>query len=325
MKSLFVGVALGWLAAFGSAVGAQDYPTKPISLIVPYAAGGPADSLSRMVVERLSKDLGQQVIIENITGAGGTLGAARGAAAVPDGYTMVLASNGTHAAAPALYPNLKYHPIDSHELIGMISRNPIAVVARKDLPANTLREFVDYVGSKTPTVTNATGGVGSVSQIACIHFKAVAKLATTEVPYRGTGPAIQDLLGGRVDFVCDQVANVMSYVAAGSLKAYAVASTNRSASMPGVPTTAEAGLPGYRVTVWFALMFPKGTPAPIVARMNTALDHVLDDPTFSRRIEDLGGEVPGNSQRGPEYLRTFVQSEMDLWVPLLKAAGVTGN
>jgi len=316
---------LGWLAALCAAADAQDYPDKPVSLIVPYAAGGPADTLSRMVAERLSQNLGRQVVIENVTGAGGTLGATRGAAAAPDGYTMVLASNGTHAAAPALYPNLKYHPIDSHELVGLISTNPIAVVGRKDLPANTLGELIAYARSKSPPITNATGGVGSVSQIACLDFKAIAKITTTEVPYRGTGPAIQDLVGGRVDFVCDQVANVMSYVAAGSLKAFAVASANRSVSLPGVPTTAEAGLPDYRLTVWFALMFPKGTPAPIVARMNTALEHVLDDPTFKRRIEEMGGEVPGKSQRGPDYLRKFIQSEIDLWGPLLKAAGVTGG
>ena len=325
MRSSLAMAMLGWLAALCAAADAQDYPDKPVSLIVPYAAGGPADTLSRMVAERLSQNLGRQVVIENVTGAGGTLGATRGAAAAPDGYTMVLASNGTHAAAPALYPNLKYHPIDSHELVGLISTNPIAVVGRKDLPANTLGELIAYARSKSPPITNATGGVGSVSQIACLDFKAIAKITTTEVPYRGTGPAIQDLVGGRVDFVCDQVANVMSYVAAGSLKAFAVASANRSVSLPGVPTTAEAGLPDYRLTVWFALMFPKGTPAPIVARMNTALEHVLDDPTFKRRIEEMGGEVPGKSQRGPDYLRKFIQSEIDLWGPLLKAAGVTGG
>ena len=323
-KPSFVIAAFLSFVALSVSAAAQDYPTKPVTLIVPYAAGGPADTLSRMAIERLSKDLGQQVIIENVTGAGGTLGAARAAVAPPDGYTMVLASNGTHAAAPALYPNLKYHPLDSHELVGIISTNPIAVVTRKDFPANSLREFIIHVRGAGGTVTNATGGVGSVSQIACLHFKAIAKITTTEVPYRGTGPAMQDLVGGRVDFVCDQVANVMSHVASGSLKALAVASGNPSASLPGVPTTTEAGLPDYKVNVWFALMFPKGTPAPIVARMKKALDYVQDDPTFSRRIVELGGEVPEPSQRGPSYLRQFVQSEIDLWVPLLKAAGVTG-
>lgn len=318
-------ITLAALVAGSVQCAAQAYPTKPVTLIVPYAAGGPADTLARMVVERLSKDLGQQVIVENVTGGGGTLGAGRAAAAAPDGYTMVLASNGTHAAAPALYPQLKYHPLDSHELVGLISTNPITIAGRKDLPAANLQEFLSYLRSSNPAATNATGGVGSVSQIACLHFKAVANVKTTEVPYRGTGPAIQDLIGGRVDFVCDQVANVMSHVAAGSLKAFAVASSSRSRGLPGVPTTAEAGMPNYRVTVWFALMLPKNTPAPIVERMNAALGTVLTDPTFRARIEELGGEVPAPEERGPAHLRRFVQSEIDLWVPLLKAAGVTGN
>ena len=318
MKLSPFGLILPLIALLVPVALAQDYPARPVTLIVPYAAGGPADALSRLLADGLGKYLGQRVIIENVTGAGGTLGVARGAAAAPDGYTITLASNGTHGAAPALYPDLRYNPVDSFEMIGMVSTNPIAIVARKDFPANSLREFMAY--SQNNKVSNATGGVGSVSQIACLHLKALGKFSTTEVPYRGTGPAIQDLLASRVDFVCDQVANVRTYVSSNMLKAFATASKNRSAGLPDVPTTTEAGLPAYQVTVWFALMFPKGTPAAIVSRLNDALGRAIDDPGFEQRIVEQGGMVATAAERGPAYLKKFVQSEVELWVPLLNAA-----
>jgi tripartite-type tricarboxylate transporter receptor subunit TctC len=317
--------ALGCILLSSAQAEAQPYPARPVTLIVPYAAGGPADSLARLVTDRMSRTLGQQVIVENVTGAGGTIGAARGAASPPDGYTIILASNGTHAAAPALYQNLRYDPIESHEMIGMISKNPIAIVGRKSFPATDLRSMIAHIREQGDKTSNATGGPGSVSHIACLYFKDLAKIQSTEVPYRGTGPAIQDLLADRVDYVCDQVANVMPYVIAGSLKAFAVASETRSRSLPDVPTTQEAGMPDYKVTVWFALMAPKSTPASITARLTTALNTVLDDPIFVSRIEELGGQVPTTPERGPTYLHDFVRKEISLWVPLLKAIHTPPN
>lgn len=324
MKRLGIGLIAG-LTMAASVATAQDFPSKPVTMIVPFAAGGPTDVVARIVAEHMSKTLGQQIVIENVAGAGGTTGITRGAQSTPDGYTIMMGHMGTHGAAPALYPKLKYDPAKDFEPIGMAAGTPILIVAKKNFPAKNLKEFIAYTKANADKVNEAHAGVGSVSFTTCTMLNSMLGVKLTQVAYRGTGPALNDLVGGQVDFMCDQIVNLVEQIKAGTIVAYAVATPERSPALPDVPTTKEAGLPDYQVSAWNAIFAPKGTPKPIVAKLNDALAKALDDKETSKRLLDLGGVLPTKAERSPEWLGDFVTKEVARWTPVLKAAGVTAE
>ena len=304
---------------------AQAFPAKPVTVIVPFAAGGPTDVIARIVGEHMSKTLGQQVVVENVAGAGGTTGITRGAQSTPDGHTIMMGHMGTHGAAPAMYPNLKYDPTKDFAPIGLAAGTPILIVAKKDFPPKDLKEFVAYVKANAAKINEAHAGIASVSHTTCLMLQHQLGVKLTEVAYRGTGPALNDLVGGQVDLMCDQIVNLVEQIKGGQIKAYAIATAERSPALPNVPTTKEAGLPDYQVSAWNALFAPKGTPEPVVARLSDALSKALDDPATRKRLLDLGGVIPEGTQRGGAHLGTFVAQEVARWTPIIKAAGVVGQ
>ncbi len=323
MRFVVIVAALG--AFLAGTAHAQTYPVRPVTMIVPFTAGGPTDVIARIVAEHMSRTLGQQIIIENVVGAGGTTGSTRGAQAKPDGYTLTMGQMGTHGAAPALYPKLRYNPVTDFEPVGMAAGTPILIVAKKNFPPKDLREFVAYLKANAATVNEAHAGVGSVSFTSCTLLNSQLGLKFTQVAYRGTGPALNDLVGGQVDFMCDQIVNLVEQVKSGNIKAYAIATPERSPALPNLPTTKEAGLPDYQVSAWNALFAPKGTPQDIVRKLSAALDKALDDANVRKRLLELGGVIPAKNERSPAWLGTFVKSEVDRWTPILKATGATGN
>jgi tripartite-type tricarboxylate transporter receptor subunit TctC len=320
-RTLIGAVALLGLGV-GTAAQAQTYPNKPITMIVPFAAGGPTDVIARIVGEHMSRTLGQQIVVENVAGAGGTTGITRSARATPDGYTIMMGHMGTHGAAPALYPNLRYDPTKDFEPIGMAAGTPILIVSKKDFPATDLKSFVAKLKELGDKVNEAHAGVGSVSHTTCTMFMSQTGTKATRVAYRGTGPALNDLVSGQVDFGCDQIVNLVQQINAGAIKAYAIATPERSPALPNVPTTKEAGMPDYQVSAWNAVFAPKGTPKDIVAKLNDALSKAIDDPTTSKRLLELGGVLPTKAERSGEWLGTYVASEVARRTPVLKAAGV---
>jgi tripartite-type tricarboxylate transporter receptor subunit TctC len=293
---------------------------------VPFAAGGPTDIVARIVGEYFSKTLGQQFIVENIAGAGGTTGITRGAQAKPDGYTIMMGHMGTHGAAPALYPNLRYDPVKGFEPIGMVAGTPILIVARKDFPAKDLKEFIAKAKDTSTRLSQAHAGVGSVSFTTCTLLTSQLGVKHHRVvAYRGTGPALNDLVGGQVDYMCDQIVNLVEQVKGGAIKAYTIATAERSPALPDVPTTKEAGLPEYEVSAWNALFAPKNTPKDIVTKLNQTLVKALDDPATRKRLLDLGSVLPQGNERSPEALAELVRKEVARWTPILKAAGAVGT
>ncbi len=308
------------LALMAGAASAQQYPTKPITVIVPFAAGGPTDVIARIVGESMSKTLGQQLVIENIAGAGGTTGITRGKEAANDGYTIMMGHMGTHGAAPALYPNIRYNPVTDFEPIGMAAGTPIVIVARKDFPAANLKEFADRLKAGQDKLNEANAGVGSVSHTTCTLLHVQLGTKPTRVPYTGTGPVLNDLVGGKVDYACDQIVNLVTQIQAGAIRAYAIATPTRSPALPDVPTTKEAGMPEYEVSAWNALFAPKGTPAAVVAKLNDALVKALDDANSRKRLLDLGGVLPEGNERTSAWLGTFVAAEVDRWGKTIRAA-----
>ncbi|HZN31876.1 MAG TPA: tripartite tricarboxylate transporter substrate-binding protein [Xanthobacteraceae bacterium] len=325
MKRLVVAAWAALVLAAPSAL-AQNYPTRPVTIIVPFAAGGPTDIVARIVGEYFSKTLGQQFIVENIAGAGGTTGIARGAQAKPDGYTIMMGHMGTHGAAPALYPNLRYDPVKGFEPIGMVAGTPILIVARKDFPAKDLKEFITKAKDTSTRLSQAHAGVGSVSFTTCTLL--TSQLGAKHhrvVAYRGTGPALNDMVGGQVDYMCDQIVNLVEQVKGGAIKAYAIATAERSPALPDVPTSKEAGFPEYEVSAWNALFAPKNTPKDIVTKLNQTLVKALDDPATRKRLLDLGSVLPEGNERSPEALAELVRKEVARWTPILKAAGAVGT
>lgn len=321
-------LAVGLLAGmtwFATATRADDYPSRTITLIVPFPPGGPSDVVARIIGDGLSRQLNETVIIENVGGAGGTIGTARVAAATPDGYTLLAAGMGSHVAAPALTPGLRYDAIKDFEPIGLISNAPVAVVARKDFPANNLKEFIAYLKSHGDTVKQAHGGVGSSSHMACLLFTSELGLKPKLIPYRGTGPALADLIGDHVDFYCDQVVSVAPAVKGKSIKAYVVSGDAPSPALPGTPSAKQAGIPEFQLSIWSALYAPKGTPPEVVARLVNALDRALDDPAVDKRLVELGGAVPSKAERGPAHLAAVLKADIAKWHPILKAATAASN
>ncbi len=299
------------------------YPERPITLIVPFAAGGPTDVVARIVGDNMSRTLGQQIVVENVTGAGGTTGTTRGAQATPDGYTIMMGHMGTHGAAPAVYPNLKYDPQKDFLPVGMAAGTPILIVARKNFAPKDLKEFVAFVKANSEKLNEAQAGVGSVSHTTCSLLNSLLGAKPTRVPYQGTGPALNDLVGGQVDYMCDQIVNLTPQIQAGSIKAYAIATEKRSPALPDVPTTKEGGLPEFQVSAWNAIFAPKGTPPEIVAKLNAALVKALDDETTRKRLLDLGADIPDKANRSPEALQKLVASEVARWGKVLKVASAT--
>ncbi|HEY2136246.1 MAG TPA: tripartite tricarboxylate transporter substrate-binding protein [Xanthobacteraceae bacterium] len=301
------------------AVPAQDFPNRYVTIVSPFQAGGPSDTVARLIAGPMSKVLGQQVVVENVTGAGGTIGSARVAKANPDGYVLEISGSGTHAAVEQLYADPPYHALD-FEPVGLINTTPVVVIARHDFPPNSLKELIAYLRANEKAVTEADAGIGSVSQLSCSVFHALIGIKPTIVSYRGTPQATQDVLAGNVDFLCNQIVNIVEHVKSGAIKAYAVTGDARSPMLPNVPTTAEAGLPEFKITVWYGLSAPKGTPAPVIAKLNRALSAALDDPTVAKRFADLGYDIVPPDHRSAAWFDTFMRSEVDLWKRVLGGA-----
>jgi tripartite-type tricarboxylate transporter receptor subunit TctC len=310
------------LLAIASGVeAADDYPTRSVTVVVPFPAGGPSDVVARIVTDHMAKTLHQSFVIENIGGAGGVLGSARVASSAPDGYTLLAASMGSHVAAPVLAPNIKYDPIRDFEPIGLMAHAPAVIVARKTFPAGNLAEFIEALRKLGASVTEAHGGIGASSHMACLLFTTAAHLTPTLVAYRGTGPAINDLVGGHVDFLCDQAVSLTQQINEGTIKAYAVSSHERLAVLPQVPTAAEAGI-DYQMSIWAGMFAPRGTAKEVVDRLAQALNQALEDGHVQKRLSELGGTVPAKAARTPAKFDDFVRAEIARWAPILKAASV---
>jgi tripartite-type tricarboxylate transporter receptor subunit TctC len=316
--SRLIAFAFALAAAHGVAQ-AQGYPTRSITVVVPFPAGGPSDVVARIVTEAMSKSLGQSMVIENVGGAGGTIGSARVAAAAPDGYTLLAGSMGSHVSAPVLTPNIKYDSERDFVPIGFTAHAPAVIVARKDFPAGNLSEFVAYLKQNGDKVKQAHGGIGSSSHMACLLFDQAAGVTPSKVAYRGTGPAMNDLVGGHVDFLCEQAVSVASQINGGTIKAFAVSSGERLAALPNVPTARDQGV-DYQMSIWAGIFAPKGTPNEVVDRLAAALDKALDDPEVQKRLAELGGSIPGRDERSPAKFDSFVKAEIARWSPILKAA-----
>jgi tripartite-type tricarboxylate transporter receptor subunit TctC len=303
---------------------AAEFPNKPITVIVPFAVGGPTDVVTRLVCDHMSRTLGQSIIVENVGGAGGTLGMTRAAHAQPDGYTIAVGNMGTQSAAPALYPNLKYDPAKSFAQVGIVNFTPQAIVAKKNTTAANLKDFIDYLKHNSSKLTYGHAGVGSISHVSGLVFNAKFGFTPTLVPYRGTGPAIQDLVAGQLDYMVDQSLNVIPQILAGTIKVYAIAAPERIQSLPNVPTTGEAGI-DFIFRAWNAMVAPRGAPNEITTKLATALEKALDDPAVQARYVELGSSAPKGGDRGPVGLQKLVESEIARITPIIKAAGVTAD
>jgi tripartite-type tricarboxylate transporter receptor subunit TctC len=307
-------------AAAGPAFG-QAWPSKPITLIVPFAAGGPTDLLARILGERMSKELGQQFIIDNVTGAAGSIAMAKLARAAPDGYTLGIGHVGTNVANAVIYTKLGFDLIGDLEPVARLPANPMLVVSSNQVPARTLKELVAYLKANGDKVSGGTAGMGSGSHLGALAFNKATGVSYQLVPYRGTGPAMQDLIANQIQVMVDQSANSLPQVQAGKVRAYAVTSAKRASAMPDIPTAAEAGFP-MEVTIWNGLWAPKGTPRDIVDRLNAATVTAMQDPTVAKRLEELGMDAPTVDEMKPAAFAAFQKTEYARWKPILDAAGV---
>jgi tripartite-type tricarboxylate transporter receptor subunit TctC len=319
MKGQWIAGALLALAAVNGAQ-AQGYPTRSATVIVPFAAGGPADITGRIVADIYSRAFGQQFVVENVGGAGGSTGTARVARANPDGYTIGLGHVGTHAAAVALIPNLSYKPDVDFEPIGLIALQPVILTVRKGFPANNLREFVAYAKANDSKLNMGHAGVGSVSYTFCVMLNHQIGIKPTLVPFSGTAPVLNAMLGEQVDYVCDPILGPLPHIRAGTLKAMAIGTSKRHPALPDLPTSAEGGLPNFQAAPFYAMFAPKGTPQDVLDKLSAALDKGLDDETVRKRLIDLGAEIAEPKDRGPKPLAALVKSEMARLTPILQSA-----
>jgi tripartite-type tricarboxylate transporter receptor subunit TctC len=321
MKSVKMSV-IGLLAATAmGSVQADDYPSKTISMVIPFAAGGPTDTVGRLIGQSMSKELRQQVIVENVGGAGGTVGAGKVARSAADGYTIFLHHIG-HSTAPSLYKKLSYNAIDDFEPVGLVTDVPMTIVARKDFPAKDFKELVTYVKANAAKLNYANAGLGSASHLCGMLFMSTLEADMTTVPFKGTGPAMTDLLAGQVDLMCDQTTNTTSQIKGEKIKAYAVTTKTKVPSLPELPTAESQGLKGFEVAVWHGLYAPKGTPKPVIDKLTVALQTALKDPEVVKRMADLGTEPVSKERATPAALKTHLKSEIDRWAPIIKKAGV---
>jgi len=302
---------------------AQAYPARPITLIVPFPPGGSTDVAARIVADHMSRTLGQPIIVQNVSGAGGTVGSTRAMRANPDGYTMLMGQMGTHAASVALYPNLAYRPDVDFEPIGMVTAFPLIIAARKDFPARDLKEFAAYLKANSSKLNQAHAGVGSIFFTSCLLLNSILDVKPTLVSFSGGAPAMNALVGGQVDYMCADIITGGPNLEAGRIKIYAVATAVRNPAIPDVPTSVEAGLPEFQVSAWNGLFAPKATPKPIIDKLVDALDKALDDDATRKRMFVLGCDIPDKSKRGPEAFLALVKSEIARWSPIIKAANVT--
>jgi tripartite-type tricarboxylate transporter receptor subunit TctC len=299
---------------------AETFPSHQVTIIVPFAAGGPSDVIARIVGDYLSRRLGQPFVMENVNGAGGTIGTLRAARAAPDGYTLVMGHMGTHAASVALYPNLAYDPRTDFAPVGLVIETPEVLVTRKDLPPNSLKEFVAYAKQNEGKLNMAHSGVGSISYVGCTLLNAAIGIKPTLVPFTGSAPATNALLAGQVDYFCDPIVAQMPHVLAGTLKGLAIAAAQRHPLLPDVPSAAEQGLPQFSAAPFYALFAPKGTPAPVVETLSSAVDQALDDEATRKRLTDLGAAIAEKNRRGPAALAALVASEMARLTSILQSA-----
>lgn len=312
-------LACAFALAAGSAV-AQQYPTRSVTMMVPYAAGGPTDTVARVVAQAMGKPLGQTVVVENRPSAGGILAPELVKNAKPDGYTILIHHIGM-ATTPTLYRKLRYDPLNDFEYIGLINDVPMTIIAKPTMPANNFKEFLAYIKANKDKVTYANAGIGAASHLCGMLFMSAIETSFLTVPYKGTGPAMNDLLGGTVDFMCDQTTNTTSQIKGGKVKAYAITSAKRVPSLPDLPTLAEVGVKGAEVGIWHALYAPKGTPKPVIDKLVSALQAALADETVNKRFADLGAVTFPKDKQTPEALRAHLKAEIDKWAPLIKKAG----
>jgi tripartite-type tricarboxylate transporter receptor subunit TctC len=326
-RSFAVLVLAGGLALVAASARsqAQTWPSRPMTMVVPFAAGGGADIMGRIVAARLSEILGQQVIVENVGGAGGMTGAYRVAKATPDGYQFVLGTNGTHAQNQSLYKSPLYNAATDFAPVALIGEQPIGLLARKYLPADNLKEFIAYAKVNQASMKYGSAGAGSAVQLSCVLLNAANGLSITHVPYRGSAPAMQDLIAGRIDYQCANVAPALGQIESKDVKAIAVLSGHRTALLPDLPTADEQGLKDFEAILWYALFLPKGTPAAIVQKLNAATIAAMNTPALQERMKQIGAELVPPERRSSEYLGKLVESEIEKWAGPIKASGVTAD
>ena len=314
---------IGLLLAFSGAAMAQTYPTRPITMIIPFAAGGPQDTINRVVAQRLSEILGQQVVIENIGGAGGMTGSKRVADATPDGYTFGVGSVGTHAQNQTLYKKPAYNSATDFTPIALMAETPIALTVRKDLPVNNFKEFVTYAKANHGKMQFGSAGAGSATHLGCVVLNSVLGIDPTHVPYRGTGPAMQDLHGGRIDYLCEIINTAKPHIDSGAIKALAIMTKERSPVLPDLPTALEQGTPNLEAYTWSAAFMPKGVPEDAANKLNAAIVQSLKTPAVRDRLLGMGAQVVTDDRMTRQYLAGFVKSEIEKWAVPIKASGVS--
>ncbi len=321
MKRAIVAAAFASVLALTGSAGAQNFPAHPVTIVIPFAAGGPQDTIGRIIGQRMGELLGQTVVIENIGGAGGMTGSKRVADATPDGYTMILGSVGTHAQNQTLYKHPLYNVVTDFTPVAYLAETPIALITRPDLPPNNFKEFIAYAKANQAKMQYGSAGAGSATHLGCVVLESAMGTKIVHVPYKGTGPAMQDLIGGRIDFLCEIIATAKPQIDGGKVKGIAIMTKARSPVLPNLPTTGEQGLDVQAYT-WSSLFLPKGAPADIVKKLNAAAVGAIETPSVQERLQKLGATVAKKDQQSPQWLGDFVKSEVKKWEAPIKASGV---
>jgi tripartite-type tricarboxylate transporter receptor subunit TctC len=319
MRKVLLAV-LATLALSGNAR-ADNFPSRPVTIVVPFSAGGPSDAMARILAERMKVTLGEAVLVENVTGAGGSIGVGRALRSAPDGYTVSFGHLGTHVANGAIY-KLSYDLVADLEPVALLPSNPMIIVSKNAVPAKSLKELLDWLKARPAPATAGTAGAGSGSHIAGLYFENITGIKLQYVPYRGTGPAMNDLVAGQIDMIVDQTSNSIGQVRAGNIRAYAITDAKRVESAADIPTVDEAGLPGFHMTLWSGMWVPKGTPPDIVAKLNAAAVDALNDPAVRKQLENLGLQMPPKDKLSPQALGDWQKAEIAKWWPMIKAANV---
>ena len=320
MRRMFLAALFATLA-FTGPVSAQNFPSRPITIVVPFSAGGPSDAMARILAERIKVTLGEAVLVENVTGAGGSIGVGRAVHSPPDGYTISFGHLGTHVANGAIY-KLGYDLVADLDPVVLLPSNPMIIVSKNAVPTKTLKEFLDWLKSRPQPAAAGTAGAGSGSHVAGLAFEAATGIKLQYVPYRGTGPAMNDLVAGQIDLIVDQTSNSIQQVRAGNIRAYAIVDSKRVESAPEIPTTDEAGLPGFHMTLWSGMWVPKGTPKDVIAKLNAAVVEAMNDPAVKKQLENIGLQMPPKDKLTPEALGAWQKDEIAKWWPMIKAANV---